>query len=639
MKKQKIFLCACVACLAVVLLVAAFALQGGVVANADEPRTFSVESKTVHRGQRFTLSVFVSNNSGIDSAFLSLSYDKTVFTLVDVTRGDALASMNFTKSGSYDVFPFRVLWDSVTEDATNGKIVTFTFDSDVSASEGNYEFVIADLKTYSEGQSRPIVAGGTVTLTKGQYTAVFRNWDGETLQTKEFNDGDVPIFDGAKKPSRAADEMYVYAWDGWTADVAQNPDELIFVARFLLTPVQYQLSYYVADSQNSELKLLAEQSAICDFGSEIEFPSPSKENCTFVGWFVDSGFTQKFHQSTMPARDLELFGYFKLSVRGQAPQVKLVSADIVGGKKRVDVTISDNIGLCDLILTLDYDRTAFDFVGFERGDAFGGASFEHTNVNTPDGYNANPFKFSWTNSFNVTDNGKLLTLYFAPKSGAKGGGYPVTFTFDAASDVHYADNRGNRWLSALDIVPCTLAVGTVNSWNERTEQGLVEIGVSSDADYSADTKLAVELITDKIGIDERDNLSKNGKLLAAYSITLHADGATVDVQPGSSLTVRIKLSAEQAKAKNLRLYYVGDDGVAVQVDSKAENGYLVFETDHLSKWVIMGDVANSASSPVVAVILLSVFAAACLAYVIAVTIRMRKGKELFLGGKKGGNDE
>ena len=165
MKKQKIFLCACVACLAVVLLVAAFALQGGVVANADETITFSVESKTVHRGQRFTLFVFVSNNSGIDSAFLSLSYDKTVFTLVDVTRGEALASMNFTKSGSYDVFPFRVLWDSVTEDAANGKIVTFTFDSDVSASEGNYEFVIADLKTYSEGQSRPIVAGGTVTLT------------------------------------------------------------------------------------------------------------------------------------------------------------------------------------------------------------------------------------------------------------------------------------------------------------------------------------------------------------------------------------------------------------------------------------------------------------------------------------------
>ena len=80
---------------------------------------------------------------------------------------------------------------------------------------------------------------------------------------------------------------------------------------------------------------------------------------------------------------------------------------------------------------------------------------------------------------------------------------------------------------------------------------------------------------------------------------------------------------------------MGDDGVAVQVDSKAENGYLVFETDHLSKWVIMGDVANSASSPVVAVILLSVFAAACLAYVIAVTVRTRKGKELFLGG----NDE
>ena len=159
MKKQKIFLCACVACLAAVLLIAAFALPSGNVANADEPITFSAESKTVHRGQRFTLSVFVSNNSGIDSAFLSVSYDKAVFTLVDVTRGDALASMNFTRSGSYDVFPFRVLWDSVTADSTNGKIVTFTFDSDVSAPEGNYDFVLADLKSYSDGQSRPIEIG------------------------------------------------------------------------------------------------------------------------------------------------------------------------------------------------------------------------------------------------------------------------------------------------------------------------------------------------------------------------------------------------------------------------------------------------------------------------------------------------
>lgn len=627
------------AVLAAAILIAACLLPS-FFAAAEQPTTFSVESKSVHRGQRFTLSVYVSNNGGMTGARLAISYNKDVFKLVDVTRGSALSDMHFSRSGNFGVYPFIVMWDSITADSSDGEIVHFTFDSDISAPQGDYQFTLTDLESHKEGEA-PVVTSGVVTLNKGKYTAIYQNWDGDKLWDGEFNDGDALEYGGKDKPSRPADEMYSYEWEGeWTAAISEQENVLLFVPRFKLTPMQYQISYYLAENVNAEPKLLEEFSEICDYGSEIEFPAPAKENRTFMGWYTDSSYTQKFDQSSMPARDVELYGYFKLNVRAQAPAITLSDGGIDGEDVLVNVTVTDNVGLCDLVLTLDYDRSAFKFVGFTRGEAFSSASFEHTNTQTPAGYDVDPFKFHWSSGHkNITDNGALLTLRFRQQSGAKTGGYPVTFTYDPTSDALYADNFGNSWLSALDVTPCTLSVGTLNSWKSVTDQNKVPIELVSSVDLSAATELVVEHITSQIDFDEQDKLSDSGKgkLLAAYSIDLQIDGKSVSVPQGAVLTVRIKLSSEQLKAANLRLYYVDDDGKMTLFDSKVDGEYLVFQTSHLSKWVILGDNVAEQGSSNLAVALIAVFAALCLAFVIVVIVRLKKGKEIFRYDDKGGD--
>lgn len=67
--------------------------------------------------------------------------------------------------------------------------------------------------------------------------------------------------------------------------------------------------------------------------------------------------------------------------------------------------------------------------------------------------------------------------------------------------------------------------------------------------------------------------------LAAYDITLKKDGSTV--QPGGEVAVRIPCEFNTA-----RVYHVDEEGNYTDMDAAYTDGYLVFMTDHFSKYVI-----------------------------------------------------
>lgn len=98
-------------------------------------------------GETIEIPVKLSNNKGIEAAQLELTYDDAL-TLTKVERGDAFAGLtNFTPSGNYSVYPFRLLWDGVEDDFTNGTLVTLTFTVDENIDEGDYGVYI----NYNEG--------------------------------------------------------------------------------------------------------------------------------------------------------------------------------------------------------------------------------------------------------------------------------------------------------------------------------------------------------------------------------------------------------------------------------------------------------------------------------------------------------
>lgn len=74
--------------------------------------------------------------------------------------------------------------------------------------------------------------------------------------------------------------------------------------------------------------------------------------------------------------------------------------------------------------------------------------------------------------------------------------------------------------------------------------------------------------------------------IKAYDISLTVDGESV--QPNGYVTVKLPLP-EGFNAETTEVYYVAPDGTKTKLDSTVENGYVVFETNHFSEYVLVDE--------------------------------------------------
>jgi hypothetical protein len=85
------------------------------------------------------------------------------------------------------------------------------------------------------------------------------------------------------------------------------------------------------------------------------------------------------------------------------------------------------------------------------------------------------------------------------------------------------------------------------------------------------------------------NLSLNDldkSIADLYEITLMLEGQPV--QPGGTIQIRIKLSAELlAKADKLQIIFINDAGQYTVIQHTIEGDMIVFETDHLSQYAVV----------------------------------------------------
>ena len=586
-------------CLAAALVLAAICITS--VFAADLPKV-TAESKTVHRGQRFEVDVTIGGNTGLTALKLHVGYDSDELAFVGYCRGGALSTMTLTANTKGGTLVFA--WDAVLPDVSDGVVLTLVFDSDIDGKATSSVIRLAydpdntraDYKVPQELTTE----NGSIAITDDDYYVVYRNYDGTELQRTHLTQGSaLPDYNG-QTPLRAEDSKYVYAFSGWQAAVGERDDEVVYQAMFNTVAKQYQVNYFIADEQGESTQKIDTYTRIYDYNAEVVLPQPTKDGYVFVGWYTDEACKNKFFAGVMPDRDLNLYGYWRFSVREQGPTLKLSYAGEDGNTLFVRLDVSDNNGVCNMKMNLVYDNAALSFVGYERGDALCDMTLSTSGTTA-----TYPYTFMWSADNNSYQNGTALVMKFSVREGVANGGYRVALSYDRTSDVTYYDNSHAMWYTAANVNEITLPVGTVDRWLVVTnEQQTVE--ATTDKAEKANVELVVKTVTEDVDVtdDLQAAIGADSVVKEAYEIRLVADGETVE--PRGSLTVKIKLTSSLQMSSKLRLYHYGDDGVATLVSSKIEDGCIIFETDHLSTWLIVGANSSVHSDRCIAWVLIAV---------------------------------
>ena len=682
-----------------VLICAPPITKSGLSANGDVvPIKLQSEDQTIHRGQTFDVDVELSDNSGILTLFLVVKFDHSVFNLTNVQQvKQALGSLNMEYSGSgFDYVDartggFNLMWDGSSKDYTNGKIVKLTFESLITAPIGNYtiEFDIDTENTTSEYQVPANIepTSAQITLVEGAYIVVWHDWDGTPVENTNItghpynqltggyeyaSEEGLTLADYPDNPTRAQDAMYSYEFSGWKGavwhgDAPEGSSVIYYIADYTLTPQTYVVWYFVdgyGDENAPDGTIVADEAFDAKevaYGENIdEKIYPFKHNYTFYGWYRDQNFTQKLASPLMPAHDVNLYGYFKFNIREtDIPEIKLEYRETqTNGEGEdiayVDVYVTKNYGLSSLMITLsEYDKTAFTFCGFEKGEIFRQMSFFTTNYEN-DVYPDN-FNFSWNNSYNNSyELGRLLVLKFKVKENAPVGAYEVKMTCNNQNTTY--NLNGEEWYSNVDFINTKIPIGETTSWSEHIPGTTEDIEVISEVPVPYNIELVIRVVTQEadalIDSDKLEEVLLDDYMLhAVYEIYFQQNATRLTQEQFTqyfgeqNVTVKIKLSTSQKTCKHLTIYHIDDDKQMNPYESEIKDGYLIFETNHFSNWALIGDyVANyteTTSSRLLKVSLLLLVISAGALISIAF-VRNRKKQSLVVyseNNKKGGRKD
>ena len=649
------------------------------------------ENQTIHRGQTFDVDIGINENEGILTLFLTVKFDHNIFTLVNVQQiRSGLGSLNLEHSGSgYDYIDdatggFNLFWDGSVKDKTNGTIARLTFESKMSAPLGTYpiDLILKQEDTTSayNVEAKVDVTSPRITLTSGAFIVVWQDWDGTPVENTNITGHPYNALTGGYEYSseeslniqtdfpdpltRETDERYSYRFVGfkgavWHGDVPEGSAVIYYVADYELTPQKYVVWYYVdgwgddnsPDESISDDELFTAKEIAYNENID-ESVLPYKQNYTFYGWYRDKNFTQKLTSPLMPAEDVNLYGYFKYNIREtDIPEIQLRYRETIRNGEQeeiayVDVYITKNSGLSSLFITLlEYDKTAFTFCGFEKGEIFKQMSF-FTTYYEDDVYPDN-FNFSWNNSYvNSYETGRLLVLKFRANKDAEYGAYEVFMTSDYTNTTYAINNE--IWYSAVKFVNSKIPIGSRNHWTEPIPGTGLEIDIESEIYVPYNIELVIKDVTSNSKkIIDADSLEKvlhdDLILYNVYDIYFIRD--TIRLTPeeymqyfgGKELEVCIKLTPVEQNCRKLDLYYVDGSGQMSIHESEIRDDCIVFNTNHFSNWALVGDYAEATveyASSIIMKVLLFFWGIAASALIAIAFARARKKQPLFVYADK-----
>lgn len=92
-----------------------------------------------------------------------------------------------------------------------------------------------------------------------------------------------------------------------------------------------------------------------------------------------------------------------------------------------------------------------------------------------------------------------------------------------------------------------------------------------------------------VGRQLSDSLEEGKDLVSLYDVSVYNGSQIVEMKNGK-YTIKIKLDADKKDYENYQIIYVNDDGeIEEYLDGVVEDGYVVFETTHLSQYGVIAD--------------------------------------------------
>jgi hypothetical protein len=128
----------------------------------------------------------------------------------------------------------------------------------------------------------------------------------------------------------------------------------------------------------------------------------------------------------------------------------------------------------------------------------------------------------------------------------------------------------------------------------EADEGAGSVEGEDGTTFEPGTEFVIEKVTAEVSDSDMEDYTAGVKLLIEgmdineiYEIRLLLDGEPV--QPDGSVTVRIKLTAEQKALGGLKIVYIDDLGVVTLIESTVEGDYIIFTTDHFSTYGLLAD--------------------------------------------------
>ena len=153
---------------------------------------------------------------------------------------------------------------------------------------------------------------------------------------------------------------------------------------------------------------------------------------------------------------------------------------------------------------------------------------------------------------------------------------------DCTDESRIANTASDEWINAYDMqVYAKWEKNVTELTNSDTNVSIsLTDGVPEDATLSADT-IAQESV-----LESRPELKEElPGLLSIYEISVRKDGKALEIKD-NPMTVKIPLNDHLKGYKYYQAVYLGDP--LERFDAVVEGDFLVFETDHLSQYAILG---------------------------------------------------
>lgn len=287
---------------------------------------------------------------------------------------------------------------------------------------------------FDESDSRNMLTGNIsedekltlkVYLKLYEYDVVFKNDDGQVLQSVKVKHGAMPTYNGT--PVKAADKTYSYTFSSWDKAIAVCKENATYTAVYTKAYIEYTITF---DFANDEPAL----ASTYHYGDDVTVPAdPTKEGYTFMGW--DKDISDKCQGSetytAVYAKNVEYtVKHFNRSIYGY---VTLIATETKSGHTQTDVESFKK----------EYDGIVFLGSKLQSTDNVVELYYglEGTTYNVPDftasGYDEGVG--SYNEKGTITDNDRNVIYNNVYEASVVAG------TSSAFLDIAYGNNSG-KWL-------------------------------------------------------------------------------------------------------------------------------------------------------------------------------------------------